>query len=117
MEEFIEQKIEEKVEIIEARPGTTAMGIMILAKVKSESQKSIIIKNRRKITVSGKGPIYVDNDLTYEERVVQKKAREMKKILENEGKTARIGYQRLYTEGKVLIWDDKASDFKERNVK
>jgi len=53
----------------------------------------------------GSREIYIDNDLTQEERKVQRKLREIARGERADGKRARVGYRRIEMEGQMYIWN------------
>jgi len=70
-------------------------------------EKEIIMKEKSKL----KGrDIYIDHDLTKEERDIQRKLRERAKREREEGKKVKIGYKKIIIEGKTYIWNEEAED-------
>lgn len=54
--------------------------------------------------------IYIDHDLTKEERDIQRKLRERAKREREESKKVKIGYKKIIIEGKTYIWNEEAED-------
>jgi len=48
--------------------------------------------------------IYIDNDLSQEEREAQRKLREIARDERADGRKARVGYRRIEIEGQIYIW-------------
>jgi len=64
----------------------------------------------------GSRKIYIDNDLTREEREVQRKLREVARGERANGKRTRVGYSRIEIEGQIYIWNEKENRIvKKRN--
>lgn len=49
--------------------------------------------------------IYIDNDLTWEERKIQREIRSIAKEEKGKGKSVKIGYQKLIINGEVYGWN------------
>jgi len=64
-------------------------------------------ENNKKEKKLGNRKIYIDNDLTQEERKVQKKLREIARDERADGRRARVGYRRIEIEGQMYIWSEE----------
>lgn len=58
--------------------------------------------------------IFIDHDLTKEEREVQRKLRERVRKEREAGKKAKVGYRKVIIEGKVYMWNEEEEEVKER---
>jgi hypothetical protein len=70
---------------------------MMLAKIESWEQKKNIILNKSKLKERKAKRMYsyIDDDLTNEERKIQKKLREMAREEKDRGKRVKIGYRKI----------------------
>lgn len=76
----------------------------IIAKMESVEDKIRTMKEKGKL----KGQkIYVDDDLTIEERGVQKQIRDKAREQKATGKEVRVRYRKLLINGKTFKWDEK----------
>lgn len=87
---------------------------MIVVEVESFSKKMEIMKAKNKIRGS---QVYIDNDLTKNERGIQKEIREIAKEERDKGKTVRTGYQKIIINGKEFRWDSKIKGVAEVKTK
>lgn len=105
VEEFIkkEMKIETKLtKAMKINIGTKSE--MILAQVESWEMKRKIMEGKSKL----KGTkIYVDNDLTKNEREIQREIRNIVRETARAGDKVRIGYQKLAINEKEYKWSKK----------
>lgn len=107
--QFIKKEMKIDVEITEAyevRKG------IVLAKLKKRSEKRNIMikKNMLKET-----QIYVEDDLTYKERQIQKKLREVARKEKAHGKQVKVGYQRITIDKKTYAWTDIEEQLESKN--
>jgi hypothetical protein len=81
---------------------------MMLAKIESWEQKKNIILNKSNLKErKGKRMYsYIDDDLTNEERKIQKKLREMDREEKDRGKRLKIEYRKIQLNGEWFIWDE-----------
>jgi len=63
--------------------------------------------NNEKEKKLGIRKIYIDKDLTQEEREVQSKLREVAKSKKANGRRRRVGYRRIEIEGQMYIWNEE----------
>lgn len=85
---------------------------MVVAEVERWEKKVEIMSAKKKL--KGK-KIYIDNDLTREDRAVQKQLREIARIERASGKKARVAYRRIYIEGETYGWCDSEQKIKRVN--
>jgi len=72
--------------------------------------------NNEKEKKLGSRQIYIDNDLTQEERKVQRKWRVVARGERTKGKRTRVEYRRIEIEGQLYIWNEEENRIiKKRN--
>lgn len=108
IKEFLGRQISVEVEIVQAhkinregRPG------MILATVESFEKKLEIMKAKR--TLRGTD-VYIDDDMTVEERNVQREIRKIAKEQKAKGKVVKIGYRKIIIGGEEFRWNSKEKE-------
>lgn len=72
-----------------------------------------LLKKKKEMSVVRDGknvPIYIEEDLSREDRMIQKKAREECKLLREQGKEAYVGHRRIHVDGKERRWDKDESE-------
>lgn len=102
IEEFIVKKLKIQINIISAGIINQQKN-MIIATVATWEEKKEIMKNKAKLKEER---IYINNDLTIEERNIQKNLVRISKEQKELGKNVKIGYQKLIIEGKTYVWED-----------
>lgn len=73
----------------------------LIAEMGSWEDKREILENKKKLIGS---TIYIDNDLTQEERRIQKEIRAVAREERNKGRTVKISYQKLTINGEEYRW-------------
>jgi hypothetical protein len=68
---------------------------MMLAKIECWEQKKNIMLNKSKLKERKDERMYIDDDLTNEERETQKKLREEAREERDRGKSVKIGYRKI----------------------
>lgn len=86
--EFIKEKMEIEVEIVSCRKS----GKVLVTKLKDWQMKSKEMEN--KIKLKG-GRIFIENDLTWQERKTQEKINKWAKEEREKGKEVKIGFARV----------------------
>lgn len=76
-----------------------------MARVGSFEGKIEIMKNKYKLKNGDNKKIYINSDLTEQERKIQKRLGEMADEKRKEGKRVKVGYQRLTMDGKKWMWN------------
>jgi hypothetical protein len=56
--------------------------------------------------------MYIDHDLTNEERKTQKKLREVAREERDRGEREKIGYRKIQINGEGFIWDEREEKLK-----
>lgn len=72
--------------------------------MQKRGRKKKIMRNKSKL---GRERIYIDNDLTWNERRVREKVLEKARELRKLGKRFRIGFNKVSTEEEEWIWSKK----------
>jgi hypothetical protein len=110
MEEWLEREIGVKVNVKEAFKINKDK--MMLAKIESWEQKKNILLNKSKLKEKEDERMYIDDDLTKEERETQKKLRELAIEERNRGKRVKIGYRKIQINGEWFRWDEREEKLK-----
>ncbi|KAH0812087.1 hypothetical protein GEV33_010708 [Tenebrio molitor] len=110
MEEWLGREIGVKVNVKEAFKINKDK--MMLAKIESWEQKKNILLNKSKLKEKEDERMYIDDDLTKEEREIQKKLRELAREERNKGKRVKIGYRKIQINGEWFRWDEREEKLK-----
>jgi hypothetical protein len=102
VEKFINEKLNTQItttitEAYEIRKG------IILAKILNWQQKQAIMEGKKNLKGTS---IYVENDMTKQEREIQRILRGMAKVEREKGNEAIIKYQKMVINGKVFSWEE-----------
>lgn len=110
VEDFLMKELKIPVEVTDAfKIGKIPGKEVIVAKLKDRSQKIKVMENKNKL----KGTrTYIESDLTSFEKEIQDKIWDHARDDMKDGRRVRVGFQRLYRDGKTYIWDKKANDLK-----
>lgn len=84
---------------------------VIIVEMEDWQTKEKIMKEKSKLR--GRN-IYIDHDMTKEEREVQRKLRERAGREREEGKKVKVGYRKIIVEGKVYIWNEEEEELREK---
>lgn len=76
--------------------------IMVVAKVESLEKKHEIMSTKNVLKDT---KIFIDNDLTVEERKIQKEIRSIAKDERDNGKKVKVGFMKMYIDGEEYRWD------------
>jgi uncharacterized protein YlxW (UPF0749 family) len=79
----------------------------MLAKIESCEQEKNIMLNKTKLKEKKDERMYIDDDLTKEERETQKKLRELAREKRGRGKRVKIGYRKIQINGEWFRWNEK----------
>ncbi|KAB0805666.1 hypothetical protein PPYR_02636 [Photinus pyralis] len=72
-----------------------------------DKQEVMCCKQKLKENLDTK-KVYINNDMTTEELKTQAKIKEVAESLQADGKRTKIGYRKLFVDGKLWYWDNKA---------
>lgn len=98
---FIEKELGVKVKVNDARKlGDKTC----LVELDNKYEKSKVMQNKMKLNQQ-KEKIYVNDDLTKDEREIQAKIRIMAREQKSKGKITKIGYQRLIVNNELWKWN------------
>lgn len=92
LERFIKEKIKIECKIVECRSS----GPVLVAKVESEKKKKEVMMNKNRLKG---GNIFIENDLSWEERKIQEKINSWARERRREGVKIKVEY------GKVMVAD------------
>lgn len=98
-EEFIKKELGVEVKVKRCRLS----GRVIVVSLEGEERKREIMSNKKRL--KGKS-IYIENDLTWEERKVQEKMSRWAKEEREKGKVVKIGFARVMVNGKWRRWEE-----------
>lgn len=84
---------------------------VVIVEMEDWQAKEKIMKEKNKLR--GRN-IFIDHDMTKEEREVQRKLREMARGEKGKGKRVKIGYRKIIIEGKVFVWNEKEEELREK---
>lgn len=89
--------------------GTQNSNVALVELENWEKKQEVMSKKSRLDTKR----IYIEYDLTYEERKVQVAIREKARKLQEEGKVVKVGYRKLNIQGKWFHWNDEEEELQE----
>lgn len=112
LEQFIQQNLNVDVRVLEASKINDKMWV---AKLESFQKKIEVLKNTHKLRNGTYRRVYINSDLTKEERIVQKKIRERAVRERREGKNVKVGYQRLTIDGERYSWSNQLQELVKEN--
>jgi hypothetical protein len=110
VEEWLEREIGVKVNVKKA--FKINQDKMMLAKIESWKQKKNIMLSKSKLKEKKGERMYIDDDLTKEERETQKKLRELAREERDRGKRVKIGYRKIQINGDWFRWDKRQEKLK-----
>lgn len=99
VEKLIRDKLEIDCGIISCRRS----GVVLVAKVESEGKKKEIIQNKY---ILKSETIFIENDLSWEERKIQERMNRWAKDQREKGKDIRIGFGRVKIDGMWKSWTE-----------
>ncbi|CAL1671879.1 unnamed protein product [Lasius platythorax] len=108
--------LEKKFGVIEGVKRIQAVGKegreMIIVEMNSWEEKEGIMKVKKKL---GSRRVYIDHDLTMEEREVQRKLRERAREEKMEGRRVKVEYRKIEIQRKLYVWSEERSEVIEKN--
>lgn len=85
----------------------------MIIEMESWGEKEKIMKEKKTLKQkAGMAKVFIDNDLTQQERNIQKKLRDIAKQRRMEGKQIRVGYRKIIIDGKKWTWDETTDSIK-----
>ena len=106
--EFLKNKLEVDVSVASA----WQRGKLVVAKIKTFEQKMEIMKNKNKLVGT---KIFIENDLTFDERKRQEEIINWVKIQKNKGTNIKIGYGKVRIGTKWIKWEDLVKKMQDIN--
>ena len=111
VKEFISKNIKTEAEIREAREIKTSRGKeIIIAKLENWKDKREVMRRKREL----KTGVYIEDDLTWKEREMQRKLRERARQKREEEKRAIVKYKGVSIEQKWYEWNEVEESLEER---
>ncbi|XP_014229659.1 golgin subfamily A member 6-like protein 2 [Trichogramma pretiosum] len=102
VKEEIEKMLKSKLDIEIKMEAAWKSGQVIVGKCSKWEQKDMIMRNKSRLTGT---TLYIENDLSYEERKKQEAISRWAKEQREKGKEIKIGVGRVCVEGKWLRWE------------
>jgi len=110
VKELIKSKLEVDCKVSEVRKSSP----VIIVKIDSEEEKKEIMKNKYKL----KGErLFIENELSFEERTVQEKLSRWAKEKRNKGMKVKIERGRARVRGKWITWEEIEKEERTREEK
>ncbi|KAK9674938.1 hypothetical protein QE152_g40755 [Popillia japonica] len=69
----------------------------------SEDEKLVVMQNKSKLRNRPGNKVFIEDDLTREERIIRQRAKEEK----NKGKQVKIGLLKLVVDGQIWKWNSR----------
>lgn len=109
--EFLEKEfgMREKIKHIRTE-GKEKREVLIVEMEDWQAKENIMMAKSR---LKGRN-IFIDHDLTKEEREVQRKLRERVGKEREAGKKAKVGYRKIIVEGRVYMWNEEEEELREK---
>lgn len=117
VETLLQEKTEEKVKVEAVQKFSSYAGDRLVVTMKDFEDKMIVLRKKKSMYTGDNGertPIYVNDDLIREDQEIQKKARDQCKEARKLGKEAKIGYKKIYINGKEYRWDLERKEFSDK---
>lgn len=86
---------------------------MIIAVCKDEKEKTNIMRNKSKI---GRERVFIDNDLSWDERIIRGKVLEKARELRGKGKRIKVGFNKITTEEEEWMWNKREDKWFRKEV-
>lgn len=101
---FLKERLNIEVDVANVHyKANTPQWKTVLVELTNWKQKSEIMQNKRKLKGS---KIYIEHDLTLEERRIQKEIRRIGKCEKEKGKKVKISYKKIVVEGINYEWSE-----------
>lgn len=102
VEEFLREELDVNVTILQTFKAGREKNVTVI-KLASWEDKLQILKNKKKL---GKKRIFIDNDLSSEERDIQRKLIAIRNAEREKGKATRLGFLKICIDGNWLSWEN-----------
>lgn len=116
IEALLQEKTEEKVMVETVQRFKAIAGDRLIITMKDFEDKLTVLRKKKSIYLVEGGkmrPIYVNDDLIREDQEIQKKARDICREARKLGKEAKIGYKKVFINGKEYKWELEKNAFAE----
>jgi len=84
---------------------------VIVVEMDCWASKEIVMKSKSKL---GSRKIFIDHDLSFEEREVQRLIRDRARKEKMDGKRVKIGYKKLEIQGRKYVWNEEENTLIEK---
>lgn len=85
---------------------------IVLVKLSTWEDKKKIMTNKNKLSKSGVKNVYIEDDMTKEERSIQYELRKVAKEMKSKKKIVKMGYQKIFINGEKYEWDTTKNELK-----
>ena len=104
VEEFVKGNLKIEVKVKKAyKVKIEENKVIVIANLDNWEQKREIMNNKKNL----KSGIWIENDLTKEEREVQGKLRALAREEKEKGNKVKVGYRKIYIEDSMYRWNEK----------
>jgi len=107
MENFLDKELNVKMQLNAVRKLGNRICLMEFAR---ESDKIRVMQNKSKLKGMKGQVVYINDDLTKQEREIQEKVRNMAKEERQRGKTVKEGFQKLVIDNETWMWDKEKAN-------
>lgn len=114
VKELVKKLTNDEVKVKNVKIIKTKIGELMMAECESNEQKANLMRQKAKLKSMKGETIYINDDLTMNEREIQRRGREIASKMREEGADVKIGYKKIIKNGKVLWWNSQKKDFVEK---
>lgn len=83
----------------------------VIVEMEKWEEKEKIMKEMKANYMVG---IFIDHDMTKEEREVQRRLKERARKEREGGKKVKVGYRKMYIEGELYVWNEEGKEIRKR---
>ncbi|XP_071646894.1 uncharacterized protein [Temnothorax longispinosus] len=110
-ETFLEREFGARARVKKMRPSGRVGGEIIIVEMDCWEAKDNIMKKKKKL---GSKKMFIDHDLTFEDREVQRRIKERAWKEKTEGKWVKIGFRKLEIQGRKYVWSEEENKLIEK---
>lgn len=111
LKSYIEKFMEQKLGVLLQLRETHRLGEKTcLITMKNENDKEQVMRNKHKLRHYKEAAVFIDNDMTKQEREIQGHMRRFEREERNRGKHVRRGYNKVNIEGEDWKWDRRRQE-------
>ncbi|XP_072377803.1 uncharacterized protein [Diabrotica undecimpunctata] len=115
VENFLKKELQVSVDVNGARKIGENTTLVELNSVKNKIE---VMKNKNKLKNKTDERIYINDDMSKEEIIIQKEIRSKATAERYNGKNVKIGFQKLIIDGEICTWNNSQRQLvKDKNVK